>query len=323
MQTVMQHDNDIKIQHRPNLTINTSFNKKKKGWHQLFTNHLSNKTATDGQGQRTLLKRNSLPSSYPSPSTSPVRHHSSTSISLAPILRRKTASPTANSTNSTGENISDESNSSHTVTSPFKKFHLPSFHKRNNSHHTLSSINDATASLTSTAQIKEEKEEEDHYTPNAPEHIMPTLVNWSPEAPVSPPPWELNDPRSLYHQQRQKKRHSVSNHRHSYNNLCQPTSLISSDIAIGDYHSDSETTINKPLQRSPSDSTDRSSNVTLIGLTSVVVPSISSTDDGSSSLAATETAATTTAALRVRRRSSCPTYDALSLSAQVLVPRKR
>ncbi|KAG2194377.1 hypothetical protein INT46_011095 [Mucor plumbeus] len=299
MQTMQQHENEIKGQHRPNLSINTSFNKKKKGWHQLFSHHNHNKTTiatTDVNNRDPPTKRNSLPT--PSPpllSSTPQLHHHSTSISLVPLLLRKTASPatsTSSSSNSSVENLTDDSTNAQNVSSPFKKFHLPSFHKRNNSHHNLS------LSTISSPMIAEEEE---HYTPHAPEHIMPTLVDWSPEAPVSPPPWELNDPKSIYHN---KKRDSMSNHSF-YKDFRRASSISSSNsIPIEDYHSDSEANNNiiNPLHRSPSDSTNRNSDVTLIGLTSI--PSTSSTDESAS-----------TASLRIRRRSSCPNYDTLSLGS--------
>lgn len=300
MQTMQQHESEIKGQHRPNLSINTSFNKKKKGWHQLFSHHNNNKTTiatADVNNRDPPTKRNSLPTPPPPPlSSTPQLHHHSTSISLAPLLLRKTASPTTSSSNSSTENLTDDSTSVQSVPSPFKKFHLPSFHKRNNSHHNLSS-----STITSPIIA----EEEEHYTPHAPEHIMPTLVDWSPEAPVSPPPWELNDPKSIHHRHHHKKRHSLSNH-NFYEDFRRASSISSSgsSIPIGDYYSDSEANSNiiKPLQRSPSDSTDRNSDVTLIGLTSI--PSTSSADDSSAA-----------AALRIRRRSSCPNYDTLSMSS--------
>lgn len=300
MQTIQQHENEIKSQHRPNLSINTSFNKKKKGWHQLFSHHhhhnVKSPTSTDQHEKPS--KRNSLPTPPPTQTTPQLQQHA-TSISLAPLLLRKTASPTTTATsssNSSVENLTDDSTSVHSITSPFKKFHLPSFHKRNNSHHNLTSSATAPAAMTTATQ-------EDHYTPTAPEHIMPTLVDWSPEAPVSPPPWELNDPRPLL---QHKKRHSMSNH-NFFEDFRRTSSISSNSFGIEDYHSDSEdigsTNIKSSLQRSPSDSIDRKSDVTLIGLTSV--PRTSSTDvDGSPN-----------AALRVRRRSSCPTYDSLSLSS--------
>ncbi|KAL7323708.1 hypothetical protein PS15p_210326 [Mucor circinelloides] len=300
MQTIQQHENEIKSQHRPNLSINTSFNKKKKGWHQLFSHHhhhnVKSPTSTDRHEKPS--KRNSLPTPPPTQPTPQLQQHA-TAIGLAPLLLRKTASPATTATsssNSSVENLTDDSTSVHSITSPFKKFHLPSFHKRNNSHHNLSSSATAPAAMTTTAQ-------EDHYTPTAPEHIMPTLVDWSPEAPVSPPPWELNDPRPL---PQHKKRHSMSNH-NFFEDFRRTSSISSNSFGIEDYHSDSEdigsTNIKSSLKRSPSDSIDRKSDVTLIGLTSI--PSTSSADvDGSSA-----------AALRVRRRSSCPTYDSLSLSS--------
>lgn len=298
MQTMQQHESEIKGQHRPNLSINTSFNKKKKGWHQLFSHHNHNKTAiatTDANNRDLPTKRNSLPTPSPPPplSSTPQLHHHSTSISLAPLLLRKTASPAASSSssNSSAENLTDDSINDQSVASPFKKFHLPSFHKRSNSHHNFPS-----STITSPIIV----EEKEHYTPHAPEHIMPTLVDWSPEAPVSPPPWELNDPKSVYHH---KKRDSLSNHT-SYKDFCRTSSINSSSIHTEDYHSDSEANnnITKSLQRSPSDSTSRNSDVTLIGLTSI--PSTSSADDSASP-----------ASLRIRRRSSCPNYDTLSLSS--------
>ncbi|CEP07523.1 hypothetical protein [Parasitella parasitica] len=290
MQTLQQHDDNIKSQHRPNLSINTSFNKKKKGWHQLFTHK------TDIHADEKPSKRNGLPTP-PSSSSAPQQHHS-TSFGLAPLLQRKSGSPTttSSSTSSSMENLTDDSASVHSLSTPFKKFHLP-FHKRKNSQHNSSS----TSIATSIAMVVQNQEE--HYTPTAPERIMPSLVNWSPEAPVSPPPWELNDPKPLHHH---KKRHSLSNH-NFYDDFRRLSSTSSSSsIPMEVYHSDSETNNAniKPLQsNSPSGSIDRNSDVTLIGLTSI--PSTSSADNGPS----------TAAALRVRRRSSCPTYDTLSLSS--------
>lgn len=304
MQTMQQHENELKCQHRPNLSINTSFNKKKKGWHQLFSHHQQHrqsvKSPTSIERREKPSKRNSLPT--PPTQSAPSLQQHATSISLAPLLLRKTASPATTATsssNSSVENLTDDSTSVHSITSPFKKFHLPSFHKRNSSHHNISS-NTAALAAAMPAQ-------EDHYTPTAPEHIMPTLVDWSPEAPVSPPPWELNDPRPLH---QHKKRHSVSNHNY-FEEFRRTSSISSSSFGIEDYHSDSEdvgsTNIKASLQRSPSDSIDRDSDVTLIGLTSIPSTSSADVDDA--------TAAASSAALRVRRRSSCPTYDSLSLSS--------
>ncbi|KAL9537334.1 hypothetical protein MBANPS3_011872 [Mucor bainieri] len=308
MQTMQQHENELKGQHRPNLSINTSFNKKKKGWHQLFSHHQhhpSVKSPTSTDRHEKPSKRNSLPTPPPPVQSAPPLQQHATSISLAPLLLRKTASPTTTATsssNSSVENLTDDSASVHSITSPFRKFHLPSFHKRNNSHHNLSS-----STSTPTAASLAMSTQEEHYTPTAPEHIMPTLVDWSPEAPVSPPPWELNDPRPLH---QHKKRHSMSNHTY-FEEFRRTSSISSSSFGIEDYHSDSEdvgsTNLKSSLQRSPSDSIDRNSDVTLIGLTSIPSTSSADVDDGR--------ATATSAALRVRRRSSCPTYDSLSLSS--------
>ncbi|KAI8638399.1 Dbl homology domain-containing protein [Parasitella parasitica] len=286
MQTIQQHDDSLKTQHRPNLSINTSFNKKKKGWHQLLTHK------SDAPAHAKPSKQNSLPTLSSSSSVPQLQHHHSTFVGLASLLQRKASSPTitGSSTSSSVENLTDDSSS------PFKKFHLP-FHKRNNSQGNASSTT-AAASIAMTAHKQEE-----HYTPTAPERIMPSLVNWSPEAPVSPPPWELNDAKPLFNR---KKRHSLSNH-NFYDDFRRPSSTSSRSIPVEDYHSDSEaiSTNIKPLQsNSPSDSIDRNSDVTLVGLTSI--PSTSSTDNNSAGSPPT---------LRVRRRSSCPTYDTLSLSS--------
>lgn len=127
--------------------------------------------------------------------------------------------------------------------SVFKKFHVPHFHKR--------------AKTT----------EYTNFEPVAPEPIIPQLVNWSPETPLSPPPWELEKEPIVPI----RKRHSMLNN--------QIASLFDEEETVAastEYHSDSE--IHNP--------TDHASDVTLVETSS-----------------------------RIRRSSSCPTYDSLSLTS--------
>ncbi|KAI9244803.1 Dbl homology domain-containing protein [Sporodiniella umbellata] len=137
-----------------------------------------------------------------------------------------------------------------------KRFHLPSFGKQ-----------DITA---------------DGYTPEIPEPIMPPLIDWSPETPLSPIPWELqttsNPP---------KKRHALdASKRYSFNSFHDDSESVDTEEEDLDYHSDPE--LNEM------DIHEISSDVTLIST-------------GSSHL---------------RRRSSCPDYDSLSQSSTSTVVEK-
>jgi hypothetical protein len=232
---------------RPNLSINTNLPRKKKSW-RLFSGRDNSKTKSFSPK---LLKHTSLP--IPCPPSPP------TAISLKPI--RNTIAPMFSKNSSNDELLkSADSNSVHStgsVHNTLKKFHLPQFHKRSNSQQHKS-----------TATVIEER----MYTPTAPEPIMPTLVDWSPQEPISPPPWELSPSNN--------KRHSL---------MFQ---------VEADYHSDSE--IDRLNSSDVSPTTINSSDITL---TAVSINSSSSYDDSSS------------AGTRLKRRSSCPTYDTLSVNS--------
>ncbi|KAI9486312.1 MAG: Dbl homology domain-containing protein [Benjaminiella poitrasii] len=115
---------------------------------------------------------------------------------------------------------STDSYSSNSVHSAFKKFHLPHFHKRSNSTH------------------KVPLPDNDIYAPKAPEPIMPSLVDWSPEDPLSPPPWELTDDSKM-----SSKRHSMGE-RNMTSDAASATYTDQIDATVlnqeNGYHSDSE-----------------------------------------------------------------------------------
>jgi hypothetical protein len=87
---------------------------------------------------------------------------------------------------------------------------------------------------------------------DVPEPVMPSLVNWSPEAPISPPPWEYDNKPPLL------KRHSsgLRSQVNSIKNMFQPESDASG------YHSDNE--ITKLNRHESTHSIGHSSDVTLV-----------------------------------------------------------
>ncbi|KAG2237455.1 hypothetical protein INT48_005488 [Thamnidium elegans] len=191
-----------------------------------------------------------------------------------------------NNSNCSLSNLSDKiksahSNRTHSVQSVLKKLHRPHFHIRSGPN-------------------KPTPEEDYTFNPVAPEPVHPPLVNWSPEAPLSPPPWELKS-----NKQSSQKSDKISLKTYStfltmssdafeeYDSISTLDSHTSND-----YHSDSELgnlssmtekiTLDDTEMFSPTDSIDHESDVTLVG----------------STLSAGEP--------QIRRRSSCPSYDLAS-----------
>jgi hypothetical protein len=254
---------------RPNLSINTNLPRKKKSWH-LFSSRKADQDSNSKPNSFSpkLLKRTSLPISLP-PSP-PTLHHQSTSLSLKPI--KNAINPMRS--NSSHEKLTEEDDkapkstdsssihSSGSVHSTLRKLHLPQLHKRSSSQH------------------KSAISEDRMYTPTVPEPIMPTLVDWSPQEPISPPPWELSG----------NKRHSLANHYQDQ---------VEADTT--DYHSDSEIDRLNNSTVSPTSTITNSSDVTLGTSSLTTVSSHSSYDDQGST--------------HLKRRSSCPTYDTMSVSS--------
>lgn len=197
-----------------------------------------------------------------------------------PLSSKITKSWTADDINVDALSIdSDSVHSNSSAPSVFKKFHVPHFHLR--SHH-------------GSSPVLNKETTKGEYIPVAPEPIMPDLVNWSPEAPLSPPPWEL-----------QQKGTPVRNKRHSlgyqyssmtvFDRYDEADSITTLDSAnTTDYHSDSEI----GGGRSSNDSSKRLSNTS----------TPSSTLSRSSTLIGSNFP-------RLRRRSSCPSYDRFSMSS--------
>ncbi|KAG1551725.1 hypothetical protein G6F51_001664 [Rhizopus arrhizus] len=142
-----------------------------------------------------------------------------------------------------------------------KKFHFPSFRKQE-------------PQLTG-------------YMPEVPEPIVPSLIDWSSEAPLSPPPWESHQPKETT----VKKRHSMVPPK-SYSFTCfQEEDVESLDTEDDtDYHSDPELINNL-------------SDMNLSNLSSDVT--LNSTD--------------TQHEHGLRRRSSCPDYDLTPLTTSTMV----
>lgn len=278
---------------RPNLSIDT--NMKKKKWNTLFS--AKDKTRFGVSPTKDPAKRSSLPTP-PSFVQSAAVHSAVFTDSPPSSLRgsiEKLDSYTSTSSSEDQKSKSLDSstsiNNNNSAQSVFKKFHVPHFHKRTDTGHTPTI----------------EESEECSYEPIAPEPIMPALINWSPEAPLSPPPWELQYQQSEPIYQHSKKRNSMGfDSIYSSNSMydrpydeAEEESITTLDSAAAvDYHSDSEignhsSSRNKPANLSSMNSIGRSSDVTFVD------------DCGSSTPPRTF----------LRRRSSCPTYDTLSLNS--------
>lgn len=265
MQSIHSNNNDtLKGQRtRPPLTVNTT-NIRRKKWGSLFSSRdrISPISATIGPKSTKILK------SF-------------------------TDEPTSNLRDSVDEKFdalsmdSDSVHSNSSVHSVLKKFHMPHFHLRSNSHHPAPATN---------------KE----FIPVAPEPIMPDLVNWSPEAPLSPPPWELNN-KTQFHNVR-NKRHSLGFQYASMTTTFERYEEEDSSITTVDssntteYHSDSEIGSGRYSSGS-SKSLKRLSN------TSTPTSTLSR-----SSTFASSTLVGDSSFSRLRRRSSCPSYDHFSMS---------
>lgn len=210
------------------------------------------------------------------------------------IIRSFTDEPTSDVRKSVDDKLdalsidSDSVHSNSSVHSVLKKFHMPHFHLRSHSQHS------------SPAAYKEAAAE---FIPVAPEPIMPDLVNWSPEAPLSPPPWELQN-KTQFNNVR-NKRHSLG---YQYASMTTFERYEEEDDSITtidssnttEYHSDSEISSgrlssNKSLKRLSNTSTPSSS----LSRSSTLVSSTLVGDSFS----------------RIRRRSSCPSYDRFSMSS--------
>lgn len=189
--------------------------------------------------------------------------------------------------NSSLSNLSDKIKSAHShrthgVQSVLKKLPRPHFHIRSSTNKHTPGDEDCT------------------FIPVAPEPVHPPLVNWSPEAPLSPPPWELKQQPSQKSDKVSLKTYStfltmssVSDGFEEYDSVSTFDSHTSND-----YHSDSElgnlSSMTEKIKLddtemfSPSDSIDHESDITLVG----------------STLSA--------GGPQIRRRSSCPSYDQVS-----------
>ncbi|GAA5800161.1 hypothetical protein HPULCUR_005586 [Helicostylum pulchrum] len=194
--------------------------------------------------------------------------------------------PPLNDSNCSLSNLSDKiksahSNRTHGVQSVLKKLPRPHFHIRSSG-------------------ANKPEVEDSTFNPVVPEPVHPQLVNWSPEAPLSPPPWELNrqpsqksDKTSLKAFNTFLTMSSVSDGFEEYDSISTFDSHTSND-----YHSDPElgnlssltekVKLDDTEMFSPTDSIDRESDVTLVG----------------STLSA--------GGPRIRRPSSCPSYDPVS-----------
>ncbi|KAI7900955.1 Dbl homology domain-containing protein [Cokeromyces recurvatus] len=176
----------------------------------------------------------------------------------------------------TTDNRNHKSPDSNSIQSAFKKLHFPHFHRR-------------TKSMQSSFDSMD-----DIYTPSAPEPIIPTFVEWSSETPLSPPPWELTD------KLKSSKRHSMVEHNmianSDYNN--DTTNHVLNQES--NYHSDSECDKLNNNDLSTINSMNRTANVALVETTT-------STSSFNSNA--------TLSSPVVQRRSSCTTYDAVSVSS--------
>lgn len=275
---------------RPNLSINTQLPRKKKSWH-LFSSR--EKTKFDQQNNSKphsftpkLLKRTSLP--LPSSQSDPsVLHHQSTSKNLRPI--RNTIVPMFSNTNY--EKSIDEDDKQHrsmdsssvhsngSVHHTLKKFHLPHLHKRIHSQH---------KSVVSDDRL---------YTPTVPVPIIPPMVDWSSQEPISPPPWELS---SNDEDEGNRQHHFVFHHA----NHVEKQAEADIDVATTGYHSDTELDRISSANISPTGTTSHSlDDVALTTSSSLTAVSTHSTYDDQGSTA------------HLKRRSSCPTYDTMSLNS--------
>jgi hypothetical protein len=270
---------------RPNLSIDTNIKKKK--WNSIFS--AKDKIKFDLSPTKESKKRPSLPTP---PNTHTGEYTESPSISSHDSLERlDTLTSVSSSEEQKPKSVYCEScNTTHSgVQSVLKLFHLS---KRMNSASTVDQDSEAACS----------------YTPVAPEPIMPALINWSPDAPLSPPPWELQQ------QQQSEPIHHTQNKRQStgYNSVytsvsfydeAEVESITTLDSASAlDYHSDSEIgnyNTRHKSNLSPSSSIGRISDVTL-------------TD---STLSPGEISATSSQHRWLRRRSSCPAFDTLSINS--------
>ncbi|RCH77914.1 hypothetical protein CU098_002489, partial [Rhizopus stolonifer] len=266
---------------RPNLSIDTDTKTtalKKNAFQQFFSpkDKSVNDIKSSSSPKRPLeniRKYKSLPALPVHGKNS--QHHHSSSINLNSILPKLTGSPLSSisSHDSSTEKLSEKSDSerpkihssNNTGSQVFKKFHMPHFSKRTN---TASFIQDTLS----------------QYQPIIPEPIMPTLVNWSPEVPISLPPWELDD---------NSKRHSIA--------FQQTSAFVEEPSVLEDHesfstigsHSDSEI-FDHNNRTSPS--TTESSDVTSL--------STQSSHDINDTFSLPV----------IRRRSSCPIFDRSSSS---------
>lgn len=248
---------------RPALTVNTNLKKKK--WSSLFSSR--DKIKFDTPSSNSILP------------LSTIVKRSATDGNIPKGLEHFDTLSIASSSSDNIDNGSVHSNSS--VQNVFKKFHVPHFNIRTHS----------------------SQKSDCEYNPVAPEPIMPELVNWSPEAMLSPPPWELQD--KILFQPTRNKRHSMglphtgssltALERYEENDSIE--TLDDSNItavSTVDYHSDYEISI-KDKRTSSSSSPVRSSFSPSSDTTLVSSTNRSSTNG------------------RVRRHSSCPSYDSLSV----------